>query len=567
MSTKILSFKFTKKEQEPVKNNSKLKKKYENIFNEILNGEKKNENLDNKKEILNENKKNTIKCISKINYINIQELKNQNIYNYKEENNNLESDNKNHSIKNIYKTQNNLNDKKQDNQNNININKTNNNLKNNLNILLSQKIDDKKNSINAHLNADNNICNKEEKNIIILPKQNIKKNYQKIDSNKESIKNNNNKNKVQRREVSLNKKNRNKKCNTNNIKKYQLSHSKFNALNINNLNIKGKKVISNEKKKNKSKRIYNDKNKVKNITYDKIENLIYINSKNNNNHNNYLKKVNIKNNNISEKSNSKKNLNSFNYSLKNSSKSRKLILNNAHSNINININITNIGDKNINKKDSEFSKKHKNFDNITNKNNSSNNIATVNIINNNNYSKKINDYNLLFFEHSNKRRQYLDNVRHSKGIKIREINIDLIEDENNNNLNNNRIKNKSKNKEYRNDNLTNDNYFKMKEIDNEKKQCQSEYECLYDYEDFQSNKSLTNFSCKSGLSANRRLRSLSRERNRIKILNKLKKENENDIEKIGNKLFEIVTNFHKNDINKDFKIKRKSLKELNKKYL
>ena len=567
MSAKILSFKFTKKEKEQIKNNSKLKKKYENIFNEILNGEKKNENLDNKKEILNENKKNTIKCISKINYINIQELKNQNIYNYKEENNNLESNNKNNSIKNIYKTQNNLNDKKQDNQNNININKTNNNLKNNLNILLSQKIDDKKNSINAHLNADNNICNKEEKNIIILPKQNIKKNYQKIESNKEPIKNNNNKNKVQRREVSLNKKNRNKKCNTNNIKKYQLSHSKFNALNINNLNIKGKKVISNEKKKNKSKRIYNDKNKVKNITYDKIENLIYINSKNNNNHNNYFKKVNIPNDNISEKSNSKKNLNSFNYSLKNSSKSRKLILNNAHSNINININITNIGDKNINKKDSEFSMKHKNFDNITNKNNSSNNIATVNIINNNNYGKKINDYNLLFFEHSNKRRQYLDNVRHSKGIKIREINIDLIEDENNNNLNNNRIKNKSKNKEYRNDNLTNDNYFKMKEIDNEKKQCQSEYECLYDYEDFQSNKSLTNFSCKSGLSANRRLRSLSRERNRIKILNKLKKENENDIEKIGNKLFEIVTNFHKNDSSKEFKIKRKSLKELNKKYL
>ena len=78
MAAKILYFKFTKKNIESHEKNFKSKN-YANIFNNILNGEK----IDNQNENTNRNniankkiplKKNKIKCISKVNNINNQEL-------------------------------------------------------------------------------------------------------------------------------------------------------------------------------------------------------------------------------------------------------------------------------------------------------------------------------------------------------------------------------------------------------------------------------------------------------------------------------------------------------------
>ena len=75
MATKILYFKFTKKNTESHERNSKSKN-YANIFNNILNGEKIDKQNENTKNNLENKtiplKKNKIKCISKVNNIKNQ---------------------------------------------------------------------------------------------------------------------------------------------------------------------------------------------------------------------------------------------------------------------------------------------------------------------------------------------------------------------------------------------------------------------------------------------------------------------------------------------------------------
>ena len=93
------------------------------------------------------------------------------------------------------------------------------------------------------------------------------------------------------------------------------------------------------------------------------------------------------------------------------------------------------------------------------------------------------------------------------------------------------------------------------EIDKETK---SEYECYRDMDDFWSNRSLTNFSCKTGYTLSRKLRSLNKERDRIKLMNQNKKDGK-DIDRIGDKLLNIVNNFHNNTKALNLKKNRKNL--------
>ena len=496
MNTKILSFKFTKKSAEPLERNCNLKKKYENIFNEILNGRKINEISDNsiKKEFIKE-KKNTIKCISKISYMKSTNVKSLNIKNLNEENKNIELNKKNNPIKEIYKMENYLNEEMQISQNNGYVNNSNVIIKNNLNIILSQKLNINQNNINNTVIPVKNSCFKGNK---IL---NIKKIYKKIKPSMKFNKNNNNKIKDKKREELSIKKEKNQSSVVDDLKKYELSQMKYNALIINKLNIMNKRGALTQRKENKHKIINYDKKKTKGLESFKIKSLIYINSKKKNNQQNFSNKITITNDNINENIKLKKNLNNCNYTLNNDTKRKKLIFKNTNSNINININITNINDKNIINKNSNFSKENKNSNTFSDKNNF-NNIATVNIINNSN-NKKLSDYNLFFNNHSNKKIPYIENINYPKGIKIREININLGEGKDNNNFNQNNFKDNLIEKEYKNNNLINDNFFKIKELENDKKESQSEYEYLYDYEDFSSNRSITNFSCKSGFTASR----------------------------------------------------------------
>ena len=77
-------------------------------------------------------------------------------------------------------------------------------------------------------------------------------------------------------------------------------------------------------------------------------------------------------------------------------------------------------------------------------------------------------------------------------------------------------------------------------------------------DDFWSNRSLTNFSCKTGYTLSRKLRSLNRERDRIKLMNQSKKDGK-DIDRIGDKLLNIVNNFHNNTNALNLKKNRKNL--------
>lgn len=65
----------------------------------------------------------------------------------------------------------------------------------------------------------------------------------------------------------------------------------------------------------------------------------------------------------------------------------------------------------------------------------------------------------------------------------------------------------------------------------------------------------------------RKLRSLSRERDKIKMLNNCQKKNERDMERIGDKLFNIVNNFYNNNNSiGDLKNNRKSFNGVRRKY-
>ena len=320
-------------------------------------------------------------------------------------------------------------------------------------------------------------------------------------------------------------------------------------------------LLNAKKKGNKLKKKYKyEKDNEKKFSFYKIKNLIHKNNiKTHNYHNhihhrNYGNKITITNDNFEENSKLRNNLRSMNYHLNN--KRKNLILNNTSNNINININITNINEKNSDKKNTDSSGNKKPEEIIPEKNNNfSNNITTVNIINNNNF--KTFNKKKIFFNRSNKKFSNLNKIK--PGIKIQSININLGEELNKRNSSFNNKNKNLRNKDKFNSNFLSDKSIKFKEPDSDKKETQSEYEHFRDCEDFLSNRSLSNYSWKSGFTASRRLRNLKQERNKIKLIN-IKEKNENDIDKIEDKLLNIVSNFHKNNTLSTSRVMRKSFK-------
>ena len=273
-----------------------------------------------------------------------------------------------------------------------------------------------------------------------------------------------------------------------------------------------------------------------------------------------MNKITITNDNIEEKKNYKDYI-----SIKNTIKKKKYILNNTNSNINININITNINDKNTKKDPSYPSRVNSTplISDLINESNYNSSITTVNIINNNGIPKKIssNKCHLLFHNNANKKNsQYFSKIN-PQGVKIESININLGEDEPvAKDLKKNKFKfkkNLKKNIIHQNSNIDLDSLNNNSNI-YEGNDTQSEYEHFRDMGDFLSSKSLTNYSCKSGFTGSRKLRSLNRERDKIKMMNNLKN-NENKIDKIENKLINIVNKFHE-DNNSIISTKKKKKK-------
>ena len=572
MKTKILYFKFTKKKLEAHERNCKTKMNYENIFNNILNGDKidkitdyKNYNIDKK----NPPKKNKIKCISKINDIGNQESINTKGAKRKEENktenNNININKKNERIslnsKESLKTEGYVKSKVKNDLINEYHNKSNNDMSKNIKIDLVRPLTNsdknKKETLNTNYSTQENKkniinlvtkeINKEKKAENIQSKKNDKTKLPQSKKEKESNKIKNKLNKIKKKSKAI----------INNIKKYEISQIEDYSINMNKLNVKDKKRISLKSKDDKYKKKDNYK---KGLSLVKIRSILHYKNVKKNNQNNFVNKITITNDDITnENSKNNNNKKSFKYALNKETKNKNLILNNTNSNINININITNINDKNIQKeKDFKLNKNlKKNTDN--NNNNFNSNITTVNIINNNNSKKKVNDYKLLFFNHSKKEKysNYLNKLS-SKGIEIQSININLGE-ETDDEYNKYKLKKNLTSTDKQKNTDINNNFFRKKDIENNQKQAQSEYEHFRDLEDFWSNRSQTSFSCKSGFTVSRKLRSLSRERDKIKMLNKFKK-NKDDMQRLSDKLLNIVNNFHNNSGIYNLKKNRKSIK-------
>ena len=541
MRPKIVPFKFRKKHIETKGKITKSKKNYENIFNDILSGTKPEKHLKpyTKRETReqnssNINKKNKIKFISKLQTINLNDESNQISKNkfLTEENEKNNTQELNNTTK---KNKININS---DPKINITDNKDNEKDKNIIDELLNKSIERKNNKkgkdgVIEQFRVENNKTTANE--IIIFLNENNKSSNLYSNSKKhnyikcvKTMKNNNKSNK------------NSKKCNKSLPKKdYQFERSPSKTNNVKN-KIKQKKFDkikeNGPKSKNNTLKKFEQK---RDISIRKADDLIY-NNKKIRVYNNTVDKITITND--SSKDNNFKDSISINNTIKN----KRLILNNTNSNINININITNINDKN-NKKEKSVSSKRKQSG-LNTENNYNNNITTVNIINNNGNNKKIssNDYRLLFFNHSNKKYLPYQTKLNSKGIKIESIDINLNEED----LHINNKKQKYKFKR----NLKKNNYYQnYKNVldTNEIKETQSEYEHFNDKEDFWSNKSSTGYSCKSGFTVARKFRSLNRERDKIKMLNNLKNPGNNKIDKIEDKLINIVNKFHKeNSINK-----------------
>lgn len=541
MRPKIVPFKFRKKHTETKGKITKSKKNYENIFNDILSGTKPEKHLKpyTKRETRDQNnsninKKNKIKFISKLQTINLNDESNQISKNkfLTEENEKNNTQELNNTTK---KNKININS---DPKINITDNKDNEKDKNIIDELLNKSIERKNNKkgkdgVIEQFRVENNKTTANE--IIIFLNENNKSSNLYSNSKKhnyikcvKTMKNNNKSNK------------NTKKCNKSLPKKdYQFERSPSKTNNVKN-KIKQKKFDkikeNGPKSKNNTLKKFEQK---RDISIRKVDDLIY-NNKKIRVYNNTVDKITITND--SSKDNNFKDSISINNTIKN----KRLILNNTNSNINININITNINDKN-NKKEKSVSSKRKQSG-LNTENNYNNNITTVNIINNNGNNKKIssNDYRLLFFNHSNKKYLPYQTKLNSKGIKIESIDINLNEED----LHINNKKQKYKFKR----NLKKNNYYQnYKNVldTNEIKETQSEYEHFNDKEDFWSNKSSTGYSCKSGFTVARKFRSLNRERDKIKMLNNLKNPGNNKIDKIEDKLINIVNKFHKeNSINK-----------------
>ena len=546
MKPKIVPFKFTKKQIE-LKGKSKISKKnYENIFNDILSGKKqaKNPKPTVKKENLEQNysniaKKNKIKFIAKLKKIDLScelndNAKNTNLSKFQEQTS-LREDN------NCY-THFEMNNKA------INFCTTEN--KENI---------ENKNIIDDYLMKNSIVKNKKKATIEIKEKFNTVNNRAKekelisfLDKKEKSYTQyNNNKNKHNfikcvktMNDNSLAYKNK-KKESSNSVLKNDYSY-KRNFSNINRFKTKSFKQNNN----NKENKLMEKVNKMNKLEKNRKQSFPKTNNKQNyirkNKDYKVVRKITITNDNNKE-------VKYKDYiSIKNTIQKKRLILNNTNSNINININITNINDKN-HKKESIPSSKRKKSDN--NEDNYNSNITTVNIINNNNISKnlKSNDYQLLFNNNSKRKFQPFQTKISSKGIKIESIDINLNEEEQSSSKKKRKFKfkkNIKKNKNYQN------NILEQKE----KLEAQSEYGHILDLDDFWSNKSSTSFSCKSGFTASRKIRSLSRERDKFKMLNNLKNWENNKIAKIEDKLKNIVNKFHNDSNNNTINERRKKKK-------
>ena len=570
MKSKIVSFKFTKKQNEIKQKKANEKKNYENIFIDILSGVKKEKKLkletqrENDQKSSNINKKNRIKFISKLEKSNLKEdlnpnPKSLNITEEIEKNNENDLNFKTKLIKTI-------------NNNGNYINITDNNINNKEEKRTDIIEDYMNNKLNEASNYKTKIEFKEKNNteqnktkeqeILLLLNQkdnkgftlyNKKKQHNYIKSVMTMKNDNNNKLYIKNTEL-INSKNKIK----NNIKEHsKLNLYERNSSHKNKYNIKSfhqKNILNKEKEiKNNKTKTYREKN----LCLNKKNNVVY-NNKKAREYNKTCEKLIITNNN--------KTINNYKdfISVKDTIKKKSLILNNTNNNINININITNINEKDSKREISHSIQRKKSK--LNTENNYNSNIATVNIINNNNISKKIssNDYRLLLYNHSNNKYLPYQTKISSKGIKIESININLSEENQSPNNKKQRFKFRKNLKK----NKINQNYKNILES-NEKKEVQSEYEHFRDLEDFCSNKSSNSYSCKSGLTATRKLRSLSRERDKFKMMNNLKNYDKNNIDKIEDKLIIIVNKFHNNNITnnmnkkingkKDWKIKRKHL--------
>ena len=564
MRTKILHFKFKKKYNEQQNENCSETKNYETIFNNILNGE----NLDNIKKLkykdnstISKNK-NKIKHISKLDTLKAfkdkkaNTINNENDISIKEITNKKKENNNNVNNNAFIGEKNSLFKEKEENKNQKS--HAEELLSKKLNVSLIKQFKNEKNEIN-HIKQLNTSSNNNRSNKNKISKK-LKINKKNIQSSKRAPQetlyiSNNNKNKdFERKNLSGCKQFKSKIKNKSEISfrpKSKGLSTKKNSL------IKNKFLITNKKKIINHENITKDIKKTNKLSPYQKEILVYKNEKKINCLG-YDKKITITDNNTKNKKRTKTKNNKLKAG-KFNSKEKKLILNNTNSNININININNINDDNITKKESDFVINGLSNNKISNKNNFNNNITTVNIINNNNdinnNKKKLNDYHLLWFNRSNRDNlPYLQKIS-SKGIKIQSININLGEDLEDNNCNKNNNINFEPNplKDYN-----------ASEI-NKEKETKSEYNHYRDIDDLWSSKSLSSYSCKSGYTITRKLRSLSRERDKIKLLNQCKK-NKNDIKMIGDKLLNIVNNFHNNNVINLKKSRRKDeIRKINKK--
>jgi len=212
------------------------------------------------------------------------------------------------------------------------------------------------------------------------------------------------------------------------MKKYELDFSEKNILlNSKNSNINSQRQ-SKVKKKKENKKYECEEKKEKKLPSYKIKNLIYKDLKKNN-HFNYVNKIAITNDDLKENVNNKNNINNNNNNRYNKIKDLRL----NKSNLNLNINLTNLSEK---AKKTNFFCDH-NF-----------NIEGTNLLNNKHFNRQnTNDYHLPFYNHSSNKK--LSNLNHiiSKGIKVQSININLGEDNNDNNNNFNKYKSKFRNKD------------------------------------------------------------------------------------------------------------------------
>ena len=537
MKPKLVSFKFTKKLPEAKGKTKKSQKNYENIFNDILSGTKseqksmpttKRENRTEKSQITS--KKNKIKYILKLETINLQD----DIKSIPKKNFLTEEYEKNNDIEQIKSKT----DK-------VEINKENDIKHQNFidYYLMDKSID--KNIHKAKIERKDKLktesSDKELNRLLIKKhKEHTLNKTDQLSNHIKCIKTMNNKTNL----------NANKRGSIN-LKKNEENLCKIKYSYTNKLD--NKSLIINKNKENKKERKFGEKNKKfkkieKKTFHQKTKNLI-CNSKKDRLYNKTVDKIKI---NTNDNDNNKE-VNYKDYiSINDNIKKKRLILNNTNSNINININITNINDKNIKKDINSYSKSK--IPHLNTENNYKSNITTVNIINNNNISKKLasNDYRLLFYNYSNKKYLPHQTKITPQGIKIESIDINLNEEEQNPVIKTHKFKFKK--------NLKKNNYLNNGKniLDNNEKEARSEYEHFLDREDYWSNKSSTSYSCRSGFTVTRKLRSLNRERDKIKMMNNLKNSEKNNIDKIEDKLINIVNKFHKdNSLNKINK-KRKS---------